>query len=282
MPATAATSRSATSPRACSCPGRDCGSLDPTDWTAIGVNEGIIATGDDATGMFTMGSNATTYNSGSVTIGDLDLSGILPDPVFGPEYEVAQMGYGVASWGEALAQVVNYGDITTGDGTVGAAARMYYANYGYGAQLVQNADGVIVTGDDSTGALVAGNYSAALLNEGRITVGDDSTGVDMSAGSVVLRRYDLTATVVEGALFASNAGIVETGDNSVGVRMNAVLEDVAYEGVGLEFDPPGCSPYSIRPAITASSTCRGRPIRSARLTSPTAARSAPARTRPRS
>jgi outer membrane autotransporter protein len=217
--------------------------VDPTDWTAIGVNEGSIATGDDATGMFTMGSNATTYNSGSVTIGDRDLSDILPDPVFGPEYEVAQMGYGVASWGEALAQVVNYGNITTGDGTVGAAARMYYTGYGYAAQLVQNADGVIITGDDSTGARVAGNYSSTLINEGRITVGDDSTGVDISAGSVVLRRYDLTATVVEGALFASNSGIVETGDNSVGVRMNGVLEAVAYEGVGLEFDPPGCSPY---------------------------------------
>ena len=100
------------------------------------------------------------------------------------------MGYGVASWGEALAQVVNYGQITTGDGTVGAAARMYYAGYGYAAQLLQNADGVIITGDDSIGALVAGNYSSALFNEGSITVGDDSIGVDMSAGSVVLRLYD--------------------------------------------------------------------------------------------
>ena len=219
--------------------------IDPADWTAIGINEGIITTGDDATGLFTMGSNATSYNSGSVSIGDLDLGEFIPNPAF-PTFTdtlLSQAGYGVAAWGESLAQVVNYGEIATGDGTVGAAARMYYAGYGYAAQLLQNTDGVIVTGDDSTGALVAGNYSAALINEGRITVGDDSTGVDMSAGSVVLRRYDPAATVVEGSLFGSNSGIVETGDNSVGVRMNAVLEDVAYEGIGLEFNPPGCSPY---------------------------------------
>ena len=58
-----------------------------------------------------------------------------------------------------------------------------------------------------------------------------------------MRRYAPAATVIEGELYASNAGIVETGDNSVGLRMTGVLEDVAYSGIGLEFSPPGCSPY---------------------------------------
>jgi outer membrane autotransporter protein len=218
--------------------------LDPSDWTAIGINEGIITAGDDATGLFTMGSNATSYNSGSVSVGDHDRSRFLPDPVFGMDYDVAQMGYGVAAWGEALAEVVNSGQITTGNRTVGAASRMYDPGYGYGARLLQSADGVIVTGDESIGARVAGNYYAGLANEGRITVGDGSTGIDVAAGSVVLRRYAPVATVVEGLTFASNSGIVETGDNSVGVRMNAVLEDVAYSGETLVLDPPGCSPFN--------------------------------------
>ena len=219
--------------------------LDPTDPTAIGLNEGIISTGDNATGLFTMGTNTTAVNTGSITVGDLDLSEFIPHPAFQTFTEIllSQTGYGMASWGESLALAVNDGAITTGDGTIGAVARMYYSGYGYGAQLLQGADGVIVTGDNSTGARVAGNYFGTLVNEGSIKVGDGSTGVDMSAGSVVLRRYATAATVVEGVLFASNSGIVETGDNSVGVRMNAVLEDVAYDGIGLSFDPPGCSPF---------------------------------------
>jgi outer membrane autotransporter protein len=217
--------------------------LDPGDATAVGINEGIITTGDDASGLFTMGTNTVVLNSGTVSIGDIDLSRLLPDPIFGPEYELAQLGYGVASWGEGLAQLVNEGRITTGDGTVGAAARMYDLGFGYGAQLLQTGTGVIVTGDDAVGARVVGNYYAGLGNDGRITVGDDSTGIDMSAGSVVLLRYATEATVVEGTAFASNSGIVETGDDSVGLRIDTVLRDVPYAGIGLEFDPPGCSPY---------------------------------------
>jgi len=217
--------------------------LDPTDPTAISVNEGIISTGDNATGMFTLGTNATSLNSGSVTVGDLDLGWFTPSPTFG-EYEAAQLGFGVTSWGEALSQVVNYGEITTGNGTVGAAARMYDPGYGYAAQLLQNADGVIITGDVSIGALVAGNYSSTLVNEGRITVGNDSVGADVTAGSVVLRYGDTTATVIDGALFASNSGIIETGDNSVGLRMTGVLNDVPYSGEVLVLDPPGCSYFN--------------------------------------
>ena len=205
--------------------------LDPTDPTAIIVNEGIITTGDDSSGLFAMGNNATSINTGSITVGSLDLGKFQPHPVYTAD-EFAQQGFGVAAWGIGLSEVVNYGQITTGDGTVGAAARMYYPGYGYGARLLQNADGVIITGDRSTGALVAGNYGATLVNEGRIAVGDGSIGVDIVAGSVNLVYGDTTATVIDGALFASNAGIIETGDDSVGLRMTGVLDDVALQRHG--------------------------------------------------
>ena len=224
--------------------------LDPTDPTAIIVNEGIVTTGDDSSGLFAMGNNATSINTGSITVGSLDLSKFQPHPVYTAD-EFAQQGFGVAAWGIGLSEVVNYGRITTGDGTVGAAARMYYPGFGYGARLLQDADGVIVTGDNSTGALVAGNYNATLVNEGRITVGDGSIGADVVAGSVNLLYGDTTATVIDGALFASNAGIIETGDGSVGLRMTGVLDDVPYSGTVLVKDPPGC--YSFDPVCNYSS-----------------------------
>jgi outer membrane autotransporter protein len=203
--------------------------LDPTDPTAIIVNDGIVTTGDDSSGLFAMGNNATVINEGSVAIGSLDLSKFQPHPVYTAD-EFAQQGFGAAAWGIGLSELVNVGNITTGDGTVGAAARMYYPGFGFGAQLLQGSEGVIATGDDSIGALVAGNYSAAFVNEGRIAVGSGSLGVDITAGSVNLLYGDTTPTVIDGALFASNSGIIETGDDSVGLRMTGVQEDVPWSG----------------------------------------------------
>ncbi len=203
--------------------------LDPTASTAINVNDGVITTGDNSSGMFTMGTNASSFNGGSITVGSRDLSAYQPHPVYTAD-EFAQLGFGVVSSGEALAEVVNYGEITTGDDTVGAAAKMYYAGFGLAAQVVQSGDGVITTGDRSAGVQVTGNYSAALLNEGRVTVGDDSTGIDLTAGSVTLGFGNTTPTVIDGALFASNAGIIETGDDSVGLRMTGASNDVAWSG----------------------------------------------------
>ena len=217
--------------------------LDPTDPTAIIFNEGIVTTGDDSTGLLALGNNATTINTGSVTIGDLDLSQFQPHPIYTAD-EFAQQGYGIAAWGISLSEAVNYGRITTGDGTVGAAARMYYPGFGFGARFLQNDDGVITTGDGSTGVVVAGNYLASMVNEGRVTVGHDSVGVDLTAGSVNLLGGATTATVIDGALFASNSGIIETGDDSVGLRMIGVFEDAPYSGTALTRDPPGCSYFN--------------------------------------
>ncbi len=284
MPATAAKSRPATSPRACSCPGRDCGSLDPTDSTAISVNEGIIATGDNATGMFTMGSNATTRTTrGSVTIGDLDLSEFLPDPVFARSTRwrkwVTASRRGARRWRRSSTTATSRpatapsarprGCTTPATATRRSCCRTRTAS--------------IITGDDSTGALVAGNYSAALVNEGRITVGDDSIGVDMSG-----RQRRPAPLRPDGNGRRRRAVRVELRHH----RDRRQLGRCAHER-----RPPGRRPTrrrswsSTRRAarvfqsalrLTARLRVEGRPIRSARLTSPTAARSAPARTRPRS
>ena len=140
--------------------------LDPAAPTAINVNEGIISTGDNSSGMFTMGTNATTFNSGSVTTGNYDISAFQPHPEYTAD-EFAQLRYGLASSGNAQSEVINYGTITTGNGTIGASARMYNPGYGSAAQLTQNEAGVITTGDDSIGARIVGNYEAILDNLGR-------------------------------------------------------------------------------------------------------------------
>ncbi len=214
--------------------------LDPLAPSAINVNHGIIETGDNSSGMFTVGYNTVTYNSGSITTGNHDIGAFQPHPSYTAD-EFAQLGHGVAASGILLANVVNNGTITTGNGTVGASSRNYYFGGGLGARLTQGETGVIETGEQSIGARIAGNYYAAAYNGGRISTGSDSIGVDLTAGSVVLRDGDTTATVVEGALFASNTGMIETGDNSVGVRLNAIHEDIAYSGTVLVFDPPGCT-----------------------------------------
>jgi outer membrane autotransporter protein len=224
--------------------------VDVTEPTAIGVNEGGIAAGDNSTGMLVLGTTTSVFNSGSVSIGDLDLGAYTPRPgTTGDEF--AQLGIGLASWGLGTASLANYGSVATGDGTIGAFARTYVSGfpyavgYGYNAQLLQDSEGVITTGDHSVGALVVGNTAAALVNEGRVTTGDASIGVDVAAGNAILRYGETTATVIEGELIVSNAGIVETGDGSIGVRVAGVKKDVEYSGtvrVRLP-DPPVCNPY---------------------------------------
>lgn len=224
--------------------------LDPYSPSAIAVNEGILSTGDDSTGMFVLGTSTLAYNSGRISVGDLDLAEFVPHPVYTAD-EFAQLGYGLASSGQLLADVVNEGRITTGDGTVGVSARMYNAGYGIAARVLQGESGVIVTGDHATGAKVTGNYYAIFENQGEISVGDNSIGVDLAAGSVNLRYGNLTATVVEGQVQAVNAGIVETGDNSVGVRIKAFLDDVEYSGRVFVVDPEDYSYYYLEIAGTA-------------------------------
>ena len=96
--------------------------------------------------------------------------------------------------------------------------------------MIQNDAGVITTGDHSIGARVTGNQFAILANEGEISVGDDSVGADITAGGALLYPGETTPTVTVGTLQASNAGIIETGDNSVGVRMNGDRDDVPWTG----------------------------------------------------
>jgi outer membrane autotransporter protein len=121
---------------------------------------------------------------------------------------------------------------------------MNFQGYGFGARVLQGEDGIISSGDGSTGAQVIGTYYAGFANAGRVSVGDASVGADITAGTVLLRYGQTTATPIVGALIAVNDGIIETGDNSVGVRMNGVQTDVPYSGRWLLPDPEAPYGYS--------------------------------------
>ena len=221
--------------------------LDPTRITALNVNEGIITTGDNSAGMFTRGTNATSMNTGRITTGDYDISAFQPNQYSADVFALGRNGVG--SSGTFLSEVINYGTITTGDGKVGASAQMTYDPFRLRARVIQNDAGVITTGDDSIGARVTGNHFAMLDNEGEISVGDDSVGVDITAGGALLYAGETTPTVTEGALQASNAGIIETGDNSVGVRMNGDREDVAVDWLDTSCTSPYYPYYGYQPVF---------------------------------
>ncbi len=218
--------------------------LDPNRITALGVNQGIIETGDNSSGMFTWGTNATTINSGSVTTGNYDISAFVPHPEFTAD-EFRKLRAGVAAYGANLAEVINYGTITTGDGTIGASAH-FDEKYtlGVAGRVIQLEDGVITTGDNSIGVRVRSTYYGIFANDGQITTGDGSVGADVTAGRVLLFYGDTQASILEGVLQASNTGIIETGDNSVGVRLNGIQEDIAYSGRVLVPDPNAPYGYS--------------------------------------
>ena len=201
--------------------------LNFTRITAYNVNEGIISTGDNSAGMFTFGTNATSKNLGDITTGDYDISAFHTNRYSAEVFAVGRNGVG--SSGTLLSEVINYGTITTGDGKVGASA-WNHAPFSYGARVRQNDAGVITTGDHSIGARIKGNEFSILDNQGEISVGDDSVGVDITVGGAICTPDQTELTVTEGEMQASNAGIIETGDNSVGIRMNGDREDVPWTG----------------------------------------------------
>ncbi len=205
--------------------------LDPTDPTAINVNEGIITTGDDSSGMFAMGNNATTINSGSITVGSLDLGKFQPHPVYTAD-EFAQLGFGVAASGMAWPRSSTTARSRPATARSARPRGCTTRASASAARLLQDADGVINTGDGRSARwspATTAPRSSTRAGSPSATARSASTS---SAGSVNLVYGDTTATVIDGALFASNAGIIETGDNSVGLRMTGVLDDVALQRQG--------------------------------------------------
>ena len=150
------------------------------------INQGAVTTGDNSAGLIAFGNNVLVANTGSVTIGDRDLSGfdLPPSPESASAQYFGLVGYGIIAKSSLFGTVYNNGSVTTGDNTVGIyhGIRNYYG--GLNVTTIQGEDGVVVTGDNSTGIKSHAGYVSFLDNAGRISVGNNSTGVEMSAGFV--------------------------------------------------------------------------------------------------
>ena len=189
--------------------------------------------------MVASGMNSIVRNTGTITTGNYDISAFQPGKYSAGEFAILRAGASASAW--RFAYLINYGTITVGDGKIGAVARSATSGIGYTASLLQSDAGVITTGDDAIGARVHGNLFSSFDSAGEISVGDDSVGVEITSGDVIFYAGDTTATAISGGLQAFNSGIIETGDNSVGIRMNGVREDVPYTGQVLVPGPN--SPY---------------------------------------
>jgi outer membrane autotransporter protein len=203
--------------------------------TGIAVNEGAITTGDNSTGMAASGKNTSIVNYGSITTGDFDLSGFVVTEQNEGGLELLRAGALASSW--RYAQLINEGTITVGDGKIGAVARSANFGLGYTASLQQSDTGVITTGDHAVGARVQGNLLSFFASAGEISVGHDSVGVEMISGTAFAYVGDAQPTTFPGALQAFNDGIIETGDHSIGIRMNGVREDIPWESYVEKPDP---------------------------------------------
>ena len=89
----------------------------------------------------------------------------------------------------ALAEVINYGTITTGDGKIGASRRYANSGFGYAARVHPERRGRHHDGRPfDRRARPRQPTSRCFANEGEISVGDDSVGVDITAGDVFAVR----------------------------------------------------------------------------------------------
>jgi len=225
--------------------------------TGVAFNEGHITAGNNSSGIYVAGTNTVAENAanGTIIIGDRDLSGF-EQGAYGLK-ELAQVGYGMMASSSSNSRAFNDGSITTGDGTVGiAAAHLFWQKYGLGqsAAVYQGETGIVSTGDYSTGALVNGTRSSYLLNAGTINTGSNSTGAEVKGGAAyfyftgelvdspgtncapigepaaLCQNYVSAVAKVPVTAAMTNAGIIETGDESVGVRVAGVKNDVPYSG----------------------------------------------------
>ena len=185
--------------------------------------------------MTASGMNTMVRNTGTITTGSFDISAYQPGKYSAGEFAELRTGASASSW--RYAELINYGTITVGDGKIGAVARSANSGIGYAARLLQSDAGVITTGDHSIGARVHGNLFSMFSSAGEISVGDDSVGVEITSGDAFVYYGDTQPTTFPGVLQAFNGGIIETGDNSTGIRMNGVREDVPWSFYVSKPDP---------------------------------------------
>ncbi|GAB2513882.1 hypothetical protein [Microbulbifer agarilyticus] len=170
------------------------------NYTVAAINNGMIETGDHSTGIGLNGYLGFAYNAGSISIG----SGSMQN---NNAVEVGAAMRSLTSDG-AMHLMVNAGDISGGDEVAGIYVTSAVA---YG---VQTEAGAVVVGDDAAGIAATG-FNASAQNNGMITTGDRSSGL-VSRGTFYSTAF--------------NAGDISVGDDSIGVEAFGTMARVINQG----------------------------------------------------
>ncbi|MBB5211576.1 beta strand repeat-containing protein [Microbulbifer hydrolyticus] len=197
-----------------------------TDWS-------VLSTGISATTLLGVDSYAAAINNGSVTSGDKSF-GMLVSNSTGPGLFTTAFDHNYT----ALA--LNAGVITSGDNSAGIAISGA-SNFAQNTGDITIGSGQLYSGtytNDSAGMMNLGgiqaNLYSVLVNDGSITTGDMTSGIDASGFALSVAAQGQNGEIVTGddtygmrsigyiQGITQNAGSIQTGDNSTGMRTYAI------------------------------------------------------------
>ena len=185
------------------------------NYTAAAINTGVITTGDRSSGMAVNGYITLGYNSGEINIG----SGLMRNG----SYDTVAAGMRTLLDTGLAATLYNKGSITGGDEVAGMYAGAFYA------ASIQGADGSITVGDDAAGIVARARIQASAVNQGMVETGDNSTGIQalgvyaaaQNTGTVVVGDDSIGMEAYGTLAQAINTGTIVGGDNSVGIQLSS-------------------------------------------------------------
>jgi hypothetical protein len=193
--------------------------------TGYVFNTGVIESGDNSSGILHQGFYIYTYNSGSVSIGDFDISNY--NPGYAAVEDLGQNSGIHNHVAGAIGVIINNGDVTTGHHTNGlkSSANLPSSALQY---VIQGEAGTIHTGDYSNGINVEGGGYGVVINQGSITTGNQSSGIKANTGGIFFDNFVGQVYYQPGYAHVINSGIIETGDNSIGIEMDNAQFDVPF------------------------------------------------------
>ncbi|WP_066960228.1 hypothetical protein [Microbulbifer sp. Q7] len=212
----------------------EAGETRETDWT-------VNATGIHSSTVLGLDAYAGAVNNGTVTTGDKSF-GMLVSNATSPAFftEVFDHNY--------TALAVNTGSITSGDNSAGIAIAGA-SNFAQNTGDITIGSGPLYSLSDTSGSAAMMNLGSVdtslysvLVNDGSITTGDMTSGIDATGFVLSVAAQGENGQMVTGddtygmrsigyiQGITQNAGTIQTGDNSTGMRTYAIYAQSINSG----------------------------------------------------